>query len=171
MNRENLHPTFESNRTTRLLVLALVVLFTSTAALAWPSPQGTFDRTLQVTGPVDLEVLTHSGDVRVRAGSSGTVQIHGKIFVGEHWLLGHRDTDVHSIEQNPPVRQSGNSIHIDYVDMHNVSIDYDITVPADTTVRTHSGSGDQTIEGTHGNADLQSGSGDMRLSSITGEVR
>src|SRR5215470_3059702 len=77
MNRKTriLHPTFESSRTTRLLVVALVVLFTSTAALAWPNPQGTFDRTLQVTGPVDLEVLTHSGDVRVRAGSSGTVQI------------------------------------------------------------------------------------------------
>src|SRR5215472_4019254 len=103
MNRKTriLHPTFESSRTAKLLVLALVVMFTSTAALAWPSPQGTFDRTLHVTGPVDLEVLTHSGDVRVRAGSSGTVQIHGKIFVGSNWLLGHRDTDVHAIEQNP----------------------------------------------------------------------
>jgi hypothetical protein len=171
MNKKHFHPTFESNRTTRLLVLALVVLFTSTAALAWPSPQGTFDRTLQVTGPVDLEVLTHSGDVRVRAGSSGTVQIHGKIFVGDHWLLGHRDTDVHAIEQNPPIKQEGNSIHIDYVDMHNISIDYEITVPADTTVRTRSGSGDQTIEGTRGNVDAQTGSGDVKLASLQGEIR
>jgi len=173
MNRKTriLHPTLESKRTTRLLVVALVVLFTSTAALAWPSPQGTFDRTLQVTGPVDLEVLTHSGDVRVRAGSSGTVQIHGKIFVGDHWLLGHRDVDVHAIEQNPPIRQEGNNVHVDYVDYHNISIDYEITVPADTTVRTHSGSGDQTIEGTHGNVDVQTGSGDVKLASLQGEIR
>lgn len=171
MNRNNLHPTLESNRTAKLLVAALVVLFTSTAALAWPNPQGTFDRTLQVTGPVDLEVLTHSGDVRVRAGSSGTVQIHGKIFVGDHWLLGHRDADVHAIEQNPPIKQEGNNIHIDYVDMRNISIDYEITVPADTTVRTHSGSGDQTIEGTHGNVDVQTGSGDVKLASLQGEIR
>ena len=173
MNRKTriLHPTLESNRTTRLLVVALVVLFTSTAALAWPSPQGTFDRTLQVTGPVNLEVLTHSGDVRVRAGSSGTVQIHGKIFVGDHWLLGHRDADVHAIEQNPPIRQEGNNVHVDYVDYHNISIDYEITVPADTTVRTHSGSGDQTIEGTHGNVDVQTGSGDVKLASLQGEIR
>ena len=168
MNRKTriLHPTFESNRTTKLMVVALVVLFTSTAALAWPNPQGTFDRTLQVTGPVDLEVLTHSCDVRVRAGSSGMVQIHGKIFVGNNWLLGHRDADVHAIEQNPPIKQEGNNIHIDYVDMHNISIDYEITVPADTTVRTHSGSGDQTIEGTRGNVDVQTGSGDVKLASL-----
>ena len=156
---------------TKLMVVALVVLFTSTAALAWPNPQGTFDRTLQVTGPVDLEVLTHSGDVRVRAGSSGTVQIHGKIFVGNNWLGGRRDADVHAIEQNPPIRQAGNNIHIEYVDVRNISIDYEITVPADTTVRTHSGSGDQTIEGTHGNVDVQTGSGDVKLASLQGEIR
>ena len=54
---------------------------------------------------------------------------------------------------------------------HDISVDYEITVPADTTIRTRSGSGDQTIEGTHGNADLQSGSGDMRLSRLTGDIR
>src|SRR5579872_342327 len=173
MNRNRILPRrFESSGMTRLLVVALVVLFTSTAALAWPStPQGTFDRTLQVTGPVDLEVLTHSGDVRVRAGSSGTVQIHGKIFVGNSWLSGGREGDVRAIAQNPPIRQDGNSIHIDYVEAHNISVDYEITVPADTTVRSHSGSGDQTIQGTRDNVDVQTGSGDVRLDSVTGEIR
>ena len=152
-------------------VLALVVLFASSAALAWNSPQGTFDRTLSVSGPVDLEVLTHSGDVRVRAGSSGSVQIHGKIYVGDRWFGGRREDDVHAIEQNPPIRQDGNNIHIEYVNYRNISIDYEITVPTETTVRTKSGSGDQTIEGTHGNADVQTGSGDVRLSSLQGEIR
>jgi len=155
------------------MALALFITTTLTGvALAWPStPQGTFDRTLQVTGPVDLEVLTHSGDVRVRAGSSGTVQIHGKIFVGNSWLSGGREGDVRAIAQNPPIRQDGNSIHIDYVEAHNISVDYEITVPADTTVRSHSGSGDQTIQGTRDNVDVQTGSGDVRLDSVTGEIR
>src|SRR5258708_6652713 len=96
------------------LMIALVVLFVSTVALA-STPQGTFERTLQVSGPVDLEVLTHSGDVTVRSGSSGSVVIRGKIFVGDHWLMGRRESDVHSIEQNPPIRQEGNRVHIDYV--------------------------------------------------------
>lgn len=151
--------------------VALVVLFTSGAALAWNSPQGTFDKTLSVSGPVDLEVLTHSGDVRVRAGSSGSVQIHGKIYVGDHWLGGRREDDVHAIEQNPPIRQDGNTVRIDYVNYRNISVDYDITVPAEATVRTKSGSGDQTIEGTRGNVEVQTGSGDVRLTDLQGEVR
>src|SRR3954451_9866361 len=88
---------FSSGAATARLMIALGVLFTSCAALAWPSPQGTFDKTLTVNGPVNLEVLTHSGDVRVRAGSSGSVQIHGKIYVGERWLGSRRDEDVHAI--------------------------------------------------------------------------
>ncbi len=170
MNKHRiLHSTNVSSRS--LLTIGLVVLFASTLVFASNNPQGTFDKTLQVSGPVDLEVLTHSGDVTVRAGGSGSVQIHGKIYVGNHWLAGDRQNDVHAIEQNPPIRQEGNSVHIDYVNAHNISVDYEITVPADTTVRTRSGSGDQTIEGTHGNVDVQTGSGDVKLTNLAGEVR
>src|SRR5215469_11987091 len=151
--------------------LFALVVFASSAAMAWNSPQGTFDRTLSVSGPVDLEVLTHSGDVRIRAGSSGSVQIHGKIYVGDRWLGGRREDDVHAIEQNPPIRQDGNNIHVEYVNYRNISIDYEITVPAETTIRTKSGSGDQTVEGTHGNAEVETGSGDVRLSNLEGEIR
>lgn len=147
-----------------LLVLASTVAFAST-------PQGTFDRTFQVTGPVDLAVQTRSGDITVRTGPAGTVSIHGKIYVGDHWLFGSRHTDVSDIQNNPPVRQDGNNIRIDYVSTRDISIDYEITVPEDTTVRSQSGSGDQTVEGTRGNADLQSGSGDMKIARLTGEVR
>ena len=159
-----------------LLAIALVVLFASTAALA-STPQGSFERTLQVSGPVDLEVLTHSGDVTVRSGGSGSVVIRGKIFVSDHWRIlpgieiGNRKDAVHDIEQNPPIRQDGNRVHIDYVNVRDISVDYEITVPAETTVRTHSGSGDQTIEGTRGNVDAQTGSGDVKLSNLTGEIR
>jgi DUF4097 and DUF4098 domain-containing protein YvlB len=153
-----------------LFSAALVVLFASTTLFAF-NPQGTFEKTLQVNGPVDLEVLTHSGDVTVRAGSSGSVFIRGKIFVGDRWFGGRREDDVHAIEQNPPIRQSGNSIHIDYVNYRNISVDYEITVPPDTTIRSRSGSGDQIIEGTHGNVDVQTGSGDVKLSRLNGEIR
>jgi DUF4097 and DUF4098 domain-containing protein YvlB len=149
---------------------ALILLLASAVAFA-STPQGSFEKTFQVSGSVDLEVETHSGDVTVRTGPAGTVTVRGKIFVGDHWLFGNRHTDVSDIEKNPPLRQDGNSIHIDYVNYHDISVDYEITVPEDTAVRTHSGSGDQTIEGTRGNADLQSGSGNLRLSHLTGEVR
>ncbi len=153
------------------VLLAALLVFLTTAAFAWNTPQGTFDRTLQVNGPVNLDVLTHSGDVTIRAGGSGSVQIHGKIFVGDRWLRGSRQGDVQQIQQNPPIRQEGNNIHIDYVNVQNISVDYEITVPAETAVRTHSGSGDQTIEGTHGNAEIETGSGDVKLRSLIGDIR
>lgn len=151
--------------------LTALILLACTFALASSTPQGSFERTLQVNGPVDLEVLTHSGDITVRAGSTGSVVIRGKIFVGDRWFGGRREADVHAIEQNPPIRQEGNSIHIDYLGQHDIAVDYDITVPTDTTLRTHSGSGDQVIQGTHGNLDVQTGSGDVRMDNLSGEIR
>jgi hypothetical protein len=153
-----------------LLLIGLAVVFASTFAVA-SSPQGHFEKTFQVGGPVDLEVQTRSGDVIVRTGPSGSVTIRGKIYVGDHWLFGGRHTNVSDIEQHPPLRQDGNSIRIDYVNVRDISVDYEITVPEDTTIRSHSGSGNQTIEGTHGNADVQTGSGDVKLSRLTGEIR
>ncbi len=124
-----------------------------------------------MSGPVNLEVLTHSGDVTIRAGSSGSVQIHGKIFVSDHWLRGNRQGDVDQIEKNPPIRQDGSSIHIDYIpETHDISVDYEITVPVDTVISSRTGSGDQVIEGTHGNVDLETGSGDVKLANLTGEI-
>jgi hypothetical protein len=155
------------------LAIALVVLLACSFAAA-STPQGHFERTYTVSGPVNLEVQTRSGDITVRSGPAGSVSIRGKIYVGEHWLLGNRlnrPREVAEIEQNPPLRQDGNNVHIDYVNTHDISVDYEITVPEDTTVHTQSGSGDQTIEGTRGDADLKSGSGDMKLARLTGEIR
>src|SRR5579863_5756569 len=153
-----------------LLGIGVVVLLASTLAVA-STPQGSFEKTFQVTGPVELEVQTRSGDITVRSGPAGAVSIRGKIYVGDHWLFGSRHADVSEIEQHPPLRQDRNSIHVDYVNARDISVDYEITVPSDTTIHSHSGSGNQTIEGTNGNADLESGSGDMKLSRLTGEIR
>jgi Putative adhesin len=151
-----------------LAVLLLLAVAASLDAVA--SVQGSFERSLQVAGPVDLEVLTRSGDITVRSGPAGSMTIRGRIHVGNRWVTGGRQAEVTEIEKNPPIRQSGDSIHIDYINVHDISIDYEITAPADTKVRTHSGSGDQVMEGLHASVDLESGSGDMRLRDSDGKV-
>jgi DUF4097 and DUF4098 domain-containing protein YvlB len=150
-----------------------LLLFLSVAAWldAAASVQGSFERTFKVTGPADLEVLTRSGDISIRSGPAGTVTIRGKIHVGHDWFSGNRQAEVSEIEKNPPIRQTRDSIHIDYLTVHDISIDYEITAPADTKVRTHSGSGDQTVEGVHASLNLESGSGDMRLRDLDGEIQ
>jgi hypothetical protein len=169
MNDKHISGTIFSLPRTSYAAIALIVLLAATFAAA-STPQGQFEKTFQVSGTVDLEVESHSGDITVRSGPAGSVSIRGKIYVGDHWLFGNRHIDVSDIEQHPPLRQDGNSIRVDYVNARDISVDYEITVPPDTAIRTHSGSGDQTVEGTHGNADLESGSGDMKLSQITGEI-
>jgi hypothetical protein len=154
----------------RSIRLAMAIL---TLALLLPSPvvaaarvQGSFERTYSVTGTVELEVLTHSGDISIRGGQPGTVTVRGRIHVGDRWLQGSRQDDVNQIEKNPPIQQSGNSIRIDYLDYHDISVDYEITAPADTALRAHTGSGNQELEGLRGSVDVETGSGDLRLHDI-----
>jgi putative adhesin len=152
----------------RIIRLLAVVLASSLPCFA--SVVGTFDRSFQINGPVDLEVLTRSGDITVRSGPANTVSIHGKIHVGNSWFSGDRKGEIQELQNNPPIRQNGNSIRIDYVNLRNISVDYEITVPENTTVRSHSGAGDQTVEGIKGAIDLESGAGDMKLARLTGDL-
>ena len=150
------------------MVLTLLAMASGVAAA---SVQGSFERTYQASGAVDLQILTRSGDITVRSGPAGTVTVRGKIHVGDRWFSGGRQTDLSEIEKNPPIQQNGNSIHIDYLNVHDISVDYEITAPANTTVTTHSGSGDQRMEGLRGGLKLESGSGDMRLEDISSEIQ
>ncbi len=158
--------------TSRFVVVSQLCLLTFLlAGNSSASVAGTFDRTLTVNGPVDLEVLSHSGDITVRGGPAGAVTIHATIHIGSRWLTGSHDREVHELQQNPPIRQNGNTIRIEYSEIRDVSVDYEITVPTETAVRTHTGSGDQTFKDLKGRIELESGSGDLRLYRLTGEMR
>src|SRR5262249_11123171 len=108
-----------TNISSRAVHLLSFILATALASFA--SVAGTFDRSFTVNGPVDLEVLTRSGDITVRSGGGNTVSVHGKIHVSNSWFESSRKDDVEEIQKNPPVRQQGNSIRVDYVNYHNIS--------------------------------------------------
>ena len=65
----------------------------------------------------------------VRSGPAGSIAITGSIHVGDHWFNGGKKAEVEEIEKNPPLQQSGNNIRIDYVNVQNIAIDYEITAP------------------------------------------
>lgn len=144
--------------------------------------QGTFDKTLQVSGPVDLQVTTGSGHIHVRPGGGNQVQVHALVRANEgmsNWFGGggrlSPQEKVQRIQQNPPIEQSGNNIRIGRIDdpdlRNNISIDYDVTVPAATRLTSSTGSGDQDIQGIQGPVESKTGSGNMTVSSIGGEAR
>jgi DUF4097 and DUF4098 domain-containing protein YvlB len=135
--------------------------------------EGSFERTLQVEGPVNLEVQTGSGDIQVRTGDEKTVRIIGRIHANG-WARPEVREEVKRVESDPPIQQSGNSIRVggprDWWSLNQVTISYEITVPVETRLRTRSGSGDQWIDGMRGPVDAGSGSGRVRIGRTSSEV-
>jgi hypothetical protein len=154
-----------------LLAVTLMFAFATRPAIA--DTEGHFDRTLTVSGPVDMDVETGSGNIVVRAGGSGKVEIHGKIHAGWH-VSGDVEQRVHDLEANPPIEQNGNTIRIGHIEDHermrNISISYEVIVPAETKLHSSSGSGNVHVDGVTGPAEATSGSGNVSLNNIGGEV-
>ena len=158
------------------LAATLLVVFASFSAHStFADTEGHFDRTLTVTGPVDLDVQTGSGSVTVHAGGSGKVEVHARIRANGWHLEGDVEQRVHDIEQNPPIEQNGNTIRIGHSDdrdrFRNISISYEITTPAETKLHSSSGSGDVHVDGVNGPAEANSGSGSVRLNNIGSEAQ
>jgi hypothetical protein len=158
----------------RSFELAILVLGISFYALpAFPREIGSFDRTLAVSGAVDLDVETGSGHITVRRGSGNSVHVHATISAGD-WDFRGAEQRAREIERNPPIQQSGNSIRIerlsDFSDWH-VSISYEIETPAQTNLHARTGSGGETVEGIQGPVTATTGSGGIRVSDIGADVR
>ena len=162
----------------RLRVAGLFLIWTMVAVVAavpaLAAQEGHFDRTLSVTGAVDLTVQTGSGNISVKPGDSSKLEIHATIRVDHAWLNGDASARIHDIEANPPIEQNGNTIRIGHFDdrgrEHGISISYDVSVPEQTKLHSESGSGDETIGGIAGPVDATSGSGDLRVANIGSEV-
>jgi DUF4097 and DUF4098 domain-containing protein YvlB len=135
--------------------------------------EGSFQRTLQVTGPVHMDLTTGSGNVEVRTGNSSQVRVTGHIRATE-WFGGNAEEKIKRLEANPPIQQSGNDIRIGHIDdpelRHNISISYEVSVPAETELRVESGSGNQTVEGIRGPLEVSAGSGGLKISGIGDRV-
>jgi len=164
-----------SNRRNGPLILTACVVFACLHTLpASASAEGSFQRTLQVNGLANVDLTTGSGSINVRTGSAGQVQITGHVKVTT-WFGSSSDERVKQITDNPPIQQSGNDIRIGHsVDLelfHSISISYDLVVPADTRLHSHTGSGNQDISGLHGTVEADAGSGGLRISDIGDTVR
>lgn len=161
----------------RWLAALVAVAALLAAAPAWSAAaEGKFERTLQVTGAVELDVTTGSGDITVSPGEPGRVFVRGFIHAGRDWLGGSRSPEekVRFLEANPPIVQTGNVIRVGYIEdrelRRNVSISYELVVPVETRLKSDTGSGSQTIQGIRGPVKADTGSGDLRLSNIGGDV-
>ena len=156
---------------------AYLIWIIATAVVPVPASatqEGHFDRTLSVTGAVDLTVQTGSGNIAVKPGDPNKMEIHATIHANHSGLNGDASARINDIEANPPIEQNGSTIRIGHFDDRDrergISINYEVIVPAQTKLHSESGSGDETIDGIAGPVEATSGSGELKLSNIGNEV-
>lgn len=158
----------------------LCIRILGAATMAWClsafalGAEGHFDRTLQVSGSVDLDIQTGSGTITVRPGSNSSVHVSGTIRPSNGWD-GDQEAKIRYLETHPPIEQDGNHIRVGRINdeelQRHVSISYEVEVPAAARVHSASGSGDQQISGVSGPVEASSGSGSLKLESIGDSVR
>jgi len=147
-------------------------LLIATAALALAAvpvlaAEATFERTLTVSGAVDLTVATGSGNIHLTRGTANRVHVIGK--VKSNW--GGSEERVREVAAHPPVEQTGNIIRIGahHQNLRNISIDYEIEAPADVYLDAGTGSGNVVDDGVGKNAKLNSGSGNIHATGLQGD--
>lgn len=137
------------------------------SAFSQARARGTFERTLAVSGSVDLNIRTGSGNIDIRTGPGDRVHVVGHITASPTLAGADAAARVRGIEAAPPVVQEGSSITIgdsrSDPRYHNVSISYEVTVPVATRITSQTGSGDQTIGTVDGQVRARTGSGDIRI--------
>jgi DUF4097 and DUF4098 domain-containing protein YvlB len=143
---------------------------------------GTFNETLSVDGPLVLDVTTGSGSIEISSGDAQRVEVTGHIKVGSRFFFGLFDGDsstrqelVDQLENDPPISLEDGLLKVGHLDKsmskRNVSISYEIVVPAGTEVLSRTGSGSQTISEVAGPVEAKTGSGRITLTDIGGPVK
>ena len=134
-------------------------------------------KTLTVAGPANLSVENDMGNITVQTGSDGQVNVKA-----DKTIWGNTEADAQAALKDLKVVivQNGNDITITVQQPTQVGafgiepgggrVKFTITVPKETAATLHSSNGDVSLDGTTGNADLQSDFGAITATNITGNL-
>ncbi|HEY6990922.1 MAG TPA: DUF4097 family beta strand repeat-containing protein [Bryobacteraceae bacterium] len=151
------------------------IAFALAVGISFASQSRTFDRTLSVSGPVDLDVRSDPGGIVITAGPEGRIRIYAIIRP----LYGRVDFDIaesniRALAKNPPIEKIGNQIRVGYPGdpelLKRVSMHLEIETPPNSTVRAHTESGGIRIDGIDGQVETQTSSGRTDISNIASNV-
>ncbi len=166
----------------RSFLLCAALLAGTWAADAEGAVTGSFQRTISVDEGVSLDVSAGSGSIIVRGGdNTGQIEVTGRIKVrsGSFFGLFRKGDDklekyVELFESEPPVVLEDGRLRVGHVKGNkygrNTSISYEIVVPFDTEVKSHTGSGSQEVAGVSAPVEVHTGSGSTTLTDIGGPV-
>jgi hypothetical protein len=156
--------------------MRLFSLFTISMGLCYAQrTEGSFERTLHVTGFVDLDLATDAGGIYVIPGPPGTVRIRGLLKAGDNWFVrSNVDNRIGELEAHPPIEQTGNSIRVALRDrslLRGLAMRLEVEAPHESRLRARADSGGIEVRGIQGPVDCRTDSGGIRASEIEFEVR
>ena len=152
-----------------------IVLFVGAFVSALPAAgqRLPFERSFEVSGPVDLDVSTMRGKIDVVAGEPGHVVVSGTVTVRVAWDVPANAIELaEKVAKAPPIEQSGNTIRMgppaDSATQRAVTIAYQVRVPPQSAVRTVTDSGATTVSRVSGAVVVRTQSATIDLSSLGG---
>ena len=157
--------------------MRLLALFSVAVGLCYAQrTDGSFERTLNVSGFADLELTTDAGGIDVVPGPPGKIRIRGILKAQDTWF--HRREDVESrireLEAHPPIVQNGNNIRVEVRDrslLRGISMRLEVETPPDSRLRARADSGGIDVRGIKGPVECRTDSGGIHASEIDSEVR
>src|SRR5580704_12157305 len=116
-------------------IALLTLVVTLAGCQMGPSVSGSFDRSLDVSGPMRLELSNVAGDVSIVGSADGKVHVHGDVRVSG-FGLGSPQNRLDDIVAHPPVELKGDTLRVgkETTRLRHVAIAYSIEVPRDTEV-------------------------------------
>jgi hypothetical protein len=158
-------------------IMRLLALFTIAVGLCYAQrTDGSFERTLNVTGPADLELTTDAGGIDVVPGPPGTIRIRGILKAEDNWFRRREDVEsrIRELEAHPPIVQNGNSVRVEVRDrslLRGISMRLQVETPPDSRLRARADSGGIDVHGIKGPVECHTDSGGIHASEIDSEVR
>ena len=128
------------------------------------SERARLERSFEVSGAPSLQIDNFAGSVTVVAGGSGEITV---IAVKKAPLAANLDR----IEVEISEREGGLVIKTKKpATLSAASVNLEITAPADTRLDLHNGAGSVTVQGLHGGFQVDTGSGSVHLSDVSGQI-
>ncbi|HEU4620287.1 MAG TPA: DUF4097 family beta strand repeat-containing protein [Gammaproteobacteria bacterium] len=137
---------------------------------------GSFQRSLDTGQIKEVDVSTGSGAISAHRGDAGRIEVKGEIRVRERRGRSQADAEeiVRRLQADPPIETAGDVLRIGRIDdpdlRENVTMSYEISLPADLHVNAEAGSGRISLSQLSGGARAEAGSGEIMVSNVSGGV-
>jgi hypothetical protein len=131
-------------------VLALVVAASLTSAVPALAQRMPFERTIDATGIVTLDVLTERGAIEIAGGEPGKIVVSGAATVRVWWNTPPNALALaREVAANPPIEREGNVLRLrppaDARTSDALTVNYRVYVPPGVTVVTVTDSGATSV--------------------------